>query len=161
MKAYFNNIWAKTSRGNTPEWHPLVLHMLDVAACADAVLAREPETTRKRIALMLGMEWHEAHPWLLFVIACHDLGKACPGFQCKWKNLSGLLLPRSPNTSVNHAFVSQIVLTVLLQETGWPDELAELTADAVGCHHGERSSPNNLSRLSSELDINLISLSKQ
>jgi len=23
---------------------------------------------------------------------------------------------------------------------GWPDELGELVADAVGCHHGERAS---------------------
>jgi CRISPR-associated endonuclease/helicase Cas3 len=118
--------------------------MLDVAACADAILAHEPESTRTRISSTIGMQWLDARPWLLLVIACHDLGKASPGFQCKWQNLSGLPLPRSPNISINHAFVSQIVLATLLQEMGWPDELAELTADAVGCHHGERSSPNNL-----------------
>lgn len=147
MKNYLTRIWAKTNKGDVPEWHPLVLHMLDVAASADAILAREPATTREKIALTVGMDWDDARPWLLLVIACHDLGKACPGFQCKWKNLTELPLPRCPNTAINHAFVSQIVLAVLLQEKGWPDELAELTADAVGCHHGERSSPNNLSNL--------------
>lgn len=144
MHPALKSIWAKTDKGNDSRWHPLLLHMLDVAASADSILAREPESTRERISSTLGMEWEEAHSWLLFVIACHDLGKACPGFQCKWQSLSGLPLPRSPNTSINHAFVSQIVLTVLLQDMGWPDELAELTADAVGCHHGERSTPSSL-----------------
>jgi len=121
--------------------------MLDVAASADVILAREPESTRKRMAVILGMEWKEAQPWLLLVIACHDLGKACPGFQCKWENLSGLDSGRSPNTNINHAFVSQIALAEILQELGWPDELAELTADAVGCHHGNRASPSTLDEL--------------
>ena len=147
MKNYLTRIWAKTNKGDAPEWHPLVLHMLDVAASADAILAREPATTREKMALIVGMEWDDARPWLLLVIACHDLGKACPGFQCKWKNLTELPLPRCPNTAINHAFVSQLVLTVLLQEMGWPDELAVLTADAVGCHHGERASSLSLDHL--------------
>ncbi|MHB1214933.1 MAG: HD domain-containing protein, partial [Thiobacillus sp.] len=71
------NIWAKTGKSGDERWHPLILHILDVAASADAILAREPESTRNRIADILGMAWEEARPWLLLVIACHDLGKAC------------------------------------------------------------------------------------
>lgn len=141
------SLWAKTTKSGESRWHPLILHMLDVAASADAILAREPRLTRGRMAAILGMEWEDARAWLLLVIACHDLGKACPGFQCKWKNLTGMDSGRSPNTEINHAFVSQIALTVLLQEKGWPDELAELVADAVGCHHGSRASPNTLDHL--------------
>lgn len=99
---------------------------------------------------ILGMRWKDASAWILLVVACHDLGKACPGFQCKWPNLlieTGLQLPRSPNTKINHGFVSQIALTELLQEKGWPYELAEMVADAVGCHHGERISPVKLQNL--------------
>lgn len=121
--------------------------MLDVAASADAILAREPESTRRRMAACLEMEWEDARPWLLLVIACHDLGKASPGFQCKWLDMTGLRTTPSPNTEVNHAFVSQIALTELLREMGWPDELAELVADAVGCHHGSRASPITLNDL--------------
>jgi CRISPR-associated endonuclease/helicase Cas3 len=121
--------------------------MFDVAAAADAILAREPESTRQRMAAILGLAWTEARPWLLLLIACHDLGKACPGFQCKWENLTGMDSGRSPNTEINHAFVSQLALTEILQEKGWPDELAELVADAVGCHHGSRASPNTLDHL--------------
>ena len=37
--------------------------------------------------------------------------------------------------------MSQIVLSEVLREKGWPDDLAELVSDAVGCHHGSRASP--------------------
>ncbi len=150
MKLALKNIWAKTGKSGAMGWHPLILHMLDVAASADAILAREPETTRKRIAQVLGLEWDEARAWILLVVACHDLGKACPGFQCKWENMTGMDSGRSPNTDINHAFVSQIALTDLLQELNWPEELADLASDAVGCHHGERASPIRLNDLADD-----------
>lgn len=138
--------WAKTGRTDTGEWHPLILHMLDVAASVDAILAREPESTRIRMAAILGMGWEDARAWLLLVGACHDLGKACPGFQAKWPAApaTGLDLPSSPDTKINHGFVSQMVLLDLLQRKNWPFELADLVADAVGCHHGERAKPTIL-----------------
>ena len=141
------NLWAKTDKDGGARWHPLILHILDVAASADAILAREPVSTRKRIAECFGMEWEIARPWLLLVIACHDLGKACPGFQCKWLDMTGLQPTPSPNTEINHAFVSQIALMELLLEMNWPSELAVLVADAVGCHHGSRASPITLNEL--------------
>ena len=147
-------IWAKTSRDVDNRWHPLILHMLDVAASADAILNREPESTRRRMAAILGMTWNEAQPWILLLVACHDLGKACPGFQCKWPNVvasTELRLPRSPNTDINHAFVSQISLTDILQRLGWPQGSAELASDAVGCHHGERASEILLNDLSGDI----------
>lgn len=147
MDNALRNLWAKTSKDEGDRWHPLILHMLDVAASAEAILLREPESTRTRMGAILGLQWKEAGPWLLLLAACHDLGKACPGFQCKWENLSGLDAGRSPNTDINHAFVSQIALASWLLDQGWPDELAELVADAVGCHHGERAAPSILDRL--------------
>jgi CRISPR-associated endonuclease/helicase Cas3 len=150
MDNALRNIWAKTAKSGGTGWHPLILHVLDVAASADAILAREPETTRNRIAEILGLEWEKARAWILLVVACHDLGKACPGFQCKWENMTGMDSGRSPKTNINHAFVSQIALTKLLQKMGWPEELAELVSDAVGCHHGERASPNKLNNLAGD-----------
>jgi len=140
-------LWAKTSLSLEDRWHPLILHLLDVAAVAEALLAREPASSRQRMADVLGLGWAAARPWLLLLVACHDLGKACPGFQCKWKNLSSLDAGPSPDTSANHAFVSQVALRELLIGLGWPDETAELAADAVGCHHGERANPNTLDQL--------------
>lgn len=147
------NIWAKTSRNGDAWWHPLILHMLDVAASADAILAREPKSTRNRMASVLGMEWLEARPWLLLVIACHDLGKACPGFQCKWQDMTELRLPRVPSTDIHHAFVSQVALAELLQGMEWPESLAEFVADAVGCHHGERASENAKCKAEYEIHV--------
>ena len=144
MDTILTSLWAKTNRSNDARWHPLILHMLDVAASADAILEREPEATRKRMAAILGMEWEDACPQLLLIIACHDLGKACPGFQCKWSDMTGLRPTRSPNTEINHAFVSQIALLGLLQGMEWPEGLAALVADAVGCHHGSRAAPTTL-----------------
>lgn len=147
MDKVFAYLWAKTDKNGEVKWHPLILHMLDVAASTDAILAREPEQTRVMMAAILGMKWEDARAWLLLVIACHDLGKACPGFQCKWKNMTGMDSGRSPNIDINHAFVSQIALAELLKERDWSEDLAELVADAVGCHHGERISPVKLQNL--------------
>lgn len=141
------NFWAKTNQDSELQWHPLTLHLLDVAACADAILEREPESTRIRMAEIFGLAWIQARPWVLLLIACHDLGKACPGFQCKWKNLTNLSLPRVPDTSINHAYVSQVVLAELLLDRNWPEELAIKAADVVGCHHGERASSITLNNL--------------
>ena len=63
------NIWGKTSKDDDARWHPLILHMLDVAASADAILAREPKSTRKRMVAILGLDWEEARTWLLLVVA--------------------------------------------------------------------------------------------
>lgn len=146
------SIWAKTGKNGSEEWHPLLLHMLDVASCAEAILAREPSSTRFQMASCLGMEWEDARPWLLLVIACHDLGKASPGFQSKWEKapMTGLRMPKSPNSKINHAFVSQIALMELLQEKNWSLDLAELVADAVGCHHGSRAAPTTLDHLAGD-----------
>ena len=81
------------------------------------------------------------------------LGKASPGFQMKWSeghallDQSGLSTPKTPHTDINHAFISQIALSALLQENGSPEELAILAAAAVGCHHGSRASPVTLNDL--------------
>lgn len=145
-------LWAKTNQ-SWDTWHPLVLHMLDVAVSADAILAREPESTRQRLASCLGLSWEHSRPWIQVVTACHDLGKACPGFQLKWDparsmiDAIGLKLRPNVDRAINHAFVSQLVLADLLIELGWAEDLAELVADAVGCHHGERASPGKLEDL--------------
>lgn len=153
MDKVIANLWAKTPKDSGDIWHPLILHMIDVAASAEAILAREPEATRRRIADVFGLPWETAKPWLLTLIASHDLGKACPGFQCKWEGAKellstcGLRIPPGVDTSVNHAFMSQVALIILFQEQGWPEELADLLADAVGCHHGERCNPTKLENL--------------
>ena len=148
-----DHLWAKYDSDNNSRWHPLILHMIDVAAVADVVLSREPQATKDRLAGLTGLPWGEARPWVLLLVACHDLGKASPGFQLKWKKSkellvpTGIKLPRLPDTSIHHAFVSQIALEKFLQNTGWPEELSELCSDAMGCHHGTRATPRILDGL--------------
>lgn len=146
-------LWAKTAPGESPDWLPLYHHLLDVACCAEAILAREPETSLVRISGALGLSWSAAAPWISLLIACHDLGKACPGFQAKWDGcsellaLAGLRLGACPDTKVNHAYVSQVFLSRYLEEAGWPFELADLASDAMGCHHGFRAAPTLVAEL--------------
>lgn len=150
------NLWAKTSEDGDKRWHPLILHLLDVAASADAILAREPESTRQRMGQVLGLEWNEARASILLLVACHDLGKACPRFQAKWEGrppIPGLRMPLVVRKPVNHGFVGQLALAERLREIEWPDGLAELAADAVACHHGSRASENDKNKAASEIQV--------
>ncbi|MEZ5738686.1 MAG: CRISPR-associated endonuclease Cas3'' [Burkholderiaceae bacterium] len=106
-------LWAKSSHRKLVSTDLLVLHLLDVAACADAVLAREPESMRKRPAAVLVCR-DAGEAGLLLLIACHDLGKGCPGFQRKWKIRPVSMCRSKPDTAVNHAFVSQVALREFL-----------------------------------------------
>lgn len=156
MDTALRHLWAKSAGNGGSEWHPLILHLLDVAASADAILAREPESTRKRMGEVLGLEWENARPWLLLLIACHDLGKACPSFQAKWPErppVPGLRLPGRIDKRVSHGFVGQLALANRLVALGWPEELAELAADAVGCHHGSRASKGDRDRAENEIHV--------
>ena len=134
------NICGGKQAKHLPPWHPPSFTI----GCGCCSLMLSCQGTRKGPERMEKSrdDMEDARSWLMLIIACHDLGKACPGFQSKWTAQlasSGLPLPPLPNQSINHAFVSQIALTAFLQETGWPTVLAELVADAIGCHHGKRA----------------------
>ncbi len=138
-------LWAKSDREfKDGRWHPLVHHLLDVAASAEAILELEPARTRTLYALDLDLPWEKALGWLLSLIALHDLGKACPAFQRKWPGgaervrCNGLII-RDRIKSPNHAYVSQLILEDLLVKVGWHRRAALLAADAVGAHHGFRA----------------------
>lgn len=57
------------------------------------------------------------------------------------------------DTSVFHGVVSQIALEGLLQDQGWPADLAELVSDAVGCHHGERATERAKAKATHEIQV--------
>ena len=155
MKKNLDLLWAKSAKGEAGSWQPLVLHLVDVAACADAILEREPESTRDRMGAILGLTWDEGRPWILLLIGCHDLGKACPSFQAKWQDRPSVELrqPRQIDHGVNHGFVSQLSLQSILEELGFPASLAELASDAVGCHHGSRASERDKRSATREIEI--------
>lgn len=148
-------LWGKSDREkNDGSWHPAVHHMLDVAACAEAILGREPESTQSLLAQDFGCSsYAEAKPWILLFIALHDLGKASPSFQCMWpqgaRKVQSLGLSwRKPPEYVPHGLIGQMAIGDSPQlrrrfEYDW----LKLVADAVGCHHGLRASSSEIANV--------------
>jgi hypothetical protein len=69
-------LWGKAHDGQPWPMHPLLCHMLDVAAVAARMLAETtPHALRDRL-LAIDPDREHAFRTLLFVIALHDFGKA-------------------------------------------------------------------------------------
>ena len=70
--------WGKTDPEDTgvggADYHPVIYHLLDVAAVMEAVLDGDPVLTQ-RIATLLGISAHETRTLLRYLSALHDLGK--------------------------------------------------------------------------------------
>ena len=71
---------AKPEPGSGPQWHALIYHSLDVAACGRKLLEADPER-RQGLARLSGLEEEALLAWLSFLLAIHDLGKFSDGFQ--------------------------------------------------------------------------------
>ena len=82
-------IWAKRSERvdlvDAPVFHPLILHMIDVASVTralwDSVLGRD---LQQGLSGSMGIGEEATGKWLSFWAGLHDLGKASPDFQGKW-----------------------------------------------------------------------------
>lgn len=81
--------WGKAQRqdDDSPSWHPLPYHMLDVAAVGLRMLDVRPGLLN-RICALSGADPASVRPWLGFLIALHDLGKFHPNFQTKVPDLA-------------------------------------------------------------------------
>lgn len=127
-------LWAKTDRG-APDcsYHPLLCHMLDVAAVAGLIWDHHlTATLRKRLECAIGAK--DARSLIAFVTGAHDIGKACPAFQWKVPYLRNhLCLPFSDNDRDRpHGMVSACVLRELLSHYPRMALLGQIT----GGHHG-------------------------
>src|SRR5579872_7242320 len=76
-------LWGKTDRSDPANYHPLLFHLLDVAACAALLWDRLPRCLKARMARVLGLTEDQARSLVALLAGLHDLGKACPGFQSK------------------------------------------------------------------------------
>lgn len=130
--------WAKTARDGTARnqvdsrYHPLMFHMLDVAAVAQLVWDHclTPQL-RNRLECSLRTD---ARTEIAFLSGAHDLGKASPGFQKKVAELSQLCgLPLSPNDQDRpHGFISAHIL----KEVTSPSAASAVLGQIAGGHHG-------------------------
>jgi CRISPR-associated endonuclease/helicase Cas3 len=74
------SFWAKS--GSDSSYHPVAYHLLDVAACAEAIL--DAETRRVRwLAKRLAVPPDVLSRALVALIGLHDIGKISRSFQAK------------------------------------------------------------------------------
>ena len=138
-----SNIWAKTKKNGEPEWHPLILHMLDVAAVAGFVWEHNlADGLRKRLESSIPA--NDIKSLIMFLAGAHDIGKASPGFQKKvWRLAECSGFPYSDNDcNCPHGQVTAVVLREFLPPT------FSLLGQISGGHHGvfPRSSQLQLGR---------------
>jgi len=128
-------LWGKTDRSDPTRCHPLLYHMLDVAAVGglvwDQCLA---PPLRKKLECSLGAD---ARAQVVFLSGAHDLGKASPGFQKRVPELleslrgSGLQFSDNDKTCP-HGFISAHVIG----ETLGSSSASAVRAQIAGGHHG-------------------------
>jgi len=83
LEDYIYRYWGKADPKypGEPKWHPAILHMLDVAAVARAIL--EVPGPRRDLVVKTVEDAAQPESWLDLINALHDLGKIIPGFLAK------------------------------------------------------------------------------
>jgi len=116
--------------------------MLDVAAVAEIILARESEATLSWAAESFGLPIGAAPRWLAAFCGLHDFGKAIPGFQAKWPEgrqrdeAVGLPFPPQTLCADRHDLATAALLGATLKQI-FPEALwARAIALTLGAHHG-------------------------
>ena len=141
-------LWGKAMPSDTagPTWHPLVFHMLDVAACAERLLHDVRPGRCASLARSIGLSEEHARPWLLLFVVLHDLGKATPPFQRKVKDAVDRLAALGfdfPDADEPHGEMTAVLLPDRLEELGCAHDLAVLVSRSVGAHHGSFVTSNH------------------
>lgn len=136
-------LWAKKSEGNPPSHYPLVLHMIDVAAVAQAMWDKVLQaSTRAFFTEQLGVSEGDARRWVSFWASLHDIGKATPTFQAKSEYAKRTLKSLGFDFGINydadhHGIATTCILLDLLQSKfSLPKELSRRIAFTLGGHHG-------------------------
>ncbi len=132
--------WAKSGKHGLS----LLAHTLDTAAVAYEILSRESRTFRERVLQALGFPDEVGLSLIAALCGLHDLGKATPVFQAKWKEerkrleAQGFPFPpaRFLENGPHHGALSQVLLEDLLPKYGASEEAANELALALAAHHG-------------------------
>ncbi|MEX2165360.1 MAG: CRISPR-associated helicase Cas3' [Sulfuricaulis sp.] len=136
-----------------PKWHPLVYHSLDVAACGQTLLEGQ-HAWLETLCRLSGMPVGTLKPWLVFLLAIHDIGKFGDGFQSRcpdWmKHLQGRVA-NVPHDARHDTIGYELAMARLPEWLGRSDlgqrggSLLRPWLSAVTGHHGKppRSDRNN------------------
>jgi CRISPR-associated endonuclease/helicase Cas3 len=136
--------WAKERSSTESGYHPLLYHLIDVAAVTEALWCDVIASgVRRRVSADLGLSDRDAAAWLAFLAGSHDLGKASINFALQLDDARDRLRPfgfaahDTPRGAAPHGTVTTLVLPEILEdEYGLPRSLADKLAVAVGGHHG-------------------------
>lgn len=138
-------LWAKTNDEKT-RVHPLICHMLDVAQVTLTLWKHVlPEGICSHISADLGLDNETTGQVMAFWAGLHDLGKASPAFQRQYKAAEQILakagLPfelKIGDRECHHgAITTQVLPELLKSEMNLPEDWATQVALAVGGHHGD------------------------
>lgn len=136
-------LWGKAHDGHPWPMHPLVCHVLDVAAVAAHLLARVISPALRERLLACVPDRERAFRTLLFTIALHDLGKATPAFQHKRVEARAPLQERGFDLrnvhpkDRHHGDIGFWLLRAALIKRGTTSAVAGKLSRAVTAHHGE------------------------
>lgn len=152
-----HRLWAKTDK--TGRSHPLVCHLIDVAQVALALWESAlTDSVRTQFGDLLGLDVPATGRLLAFWAGLHDIGKASPAFQRRWKaaeaslGAAGLSFPKLfVQEPCSHGTITVRVLGEFLElESGLERQLARGIARAVGGHHGAWPPPRDVQSLRSK-----------
>lgn len=164
LSEYIPLLWAKSEKdthlSDKNAGHPVIAHLLDVAASTWEILELEPKRSLELYSQDFGLAHQQSRAWLCALAGLHDLGKISPAFQQKWsvgkERLwhyapafrwgEDNLAPQAPPEDSRHNWISQHALVSLLHDKGIAFRAAEAMADAVGCHHGFRAKESELDK---------------
>ncbi len=134
--------WAKSSDSGG---HPLIQHMLDVAAVARELLENQTTQAFDRLGSALNLDHEQTKAWVAALCGLHDLGKATPGFQAKWlpgrERVAGHGFKFPKGAPERHDASTRHFLAAVLAKRGLNRATANRLADAVAAHHGFHIQP--------------------
>lgn len=146
--------WAKSrvdpTQGLDPvEWLPLHAHLADTAEVAGRLWDhRLPQASKRLITERTGGDEASTRALVVWLAACHDVGKISPAFAVQVSRLaddmSSLGLHSDPalagteeRRKVRHELVSHLaVVQWLRQEQSFPAKQAKRLASVLAAHHG-------------------------
>ncbi len=138
-------LWAKTSGSSTSSepYHPVLCHLLDVAAVAQCMWEQVLSPwSRRQIATELQIDESDVGRWVAFWAGTHDIGKCSPAFQqqhgpgkARLREL-GYRFYTAADRAPHGTISARALCDDLLPEFGLAPPLATRVAQIVGGHHG-------------------------